>query len=120
MKIELRKSFRLDAAHYLPHLPKTAKCARLHGHSFTVEVAVAGELDPNRGWVMDYGEIAAAVQPLLEQLDHKVLNEVAGLENPTSENVAVWLWKRLKPSLPGLVEVVVAETPTARAIYRGQ
>ncbi len=120
MRIELRKSFKVDAAHYLPNVPRSHKCRQLHGHCFTVEVAVAGEPDPKHGWVMDYGEITAAVQPLLEQLDHKVLNEVAGLENPTSENIAVWLWKKLKPKLPMLVEVIVAESPTAQAIYRGE
>ncbi len=119
MKIELRKTFRFDAAHYLPHVPKSHKCGRLHGHSFAIEVAVAGEPDPKRGWVIDYGQIAAAVKPLIEQLDHKVLNEVPGLENPTSENIAVWFWGKLKRRLPGLVEITVAETPTARAVYRG-
>ncbi|MCX7721580.1 MAG: 6-carboxytetrahydropterin synthase QueD [Verrucomicrobiae bacterium] len=119
MKIELRKSFTFDAAHYLPNVPRTHRCSQLHGHSYTVEIAVAGALDAAHGWVMDYGELAAAVEPVLEQLDHKVLNEVSGLENPTSENIAVWLWEKLKPRLPALVEIVVAETPTARAIYRG-
>lgn len=120
MKIELRKSFRFDAAHYLPQLSKLHKCAQLHGHTFNIEVAVAGQLDPKFGWLIDYGEIARAVQPVLEQLDHKVLNEIAGLENPTSENIAVWLWEKLKPTLPGLVEIIVAESPSTRAIYRGE
>ena len=119
MKIELRKSFQFEAAHLLPHLPATHKCRRLHGHSFKVEVAVAGECDPKLGWLIDYAEISEAFKPLFEQLDHFYLNEVAGLENPTSENIAVWIWEKLKPRLPLLTEVVVAETCTARAVYRG-
>jgi len=119
MKMELRKTFQFEAAHLLPHLPETHKCRRLHGHSFQVEVVVAGECDPKLGWLMDYADISAAFKPLWEQLDHRYLNEVTGLENPTSEIIAVWIWERLKPVLPMLAEVVVAETCTARAVYRG-
>ena len=119
MNMELRKSFQFEAAHLLPHLPEQHKCRRLHGHSFQVEVVVAGPLDAQLGWVMDYAEISAAFKPLWEQLDHYYLNEIPGLENPTSENVAVWIWQRLKPKLPLLSEVVVAETCTARCVYRG-
>jgi 6-pyruvoyltetrahydropterin/6-carboxytetrahydropterin synthase len=119
MKIELRKTYQFEAAHLLPHLPETHKCRRLHGHSFRVEIAVAGECDPKLGWLMDYADISAVFKPLLNQLDHYYLNEIEGLENPTSEVIAEWIWKKLKPSLPLLTEVVVAETCTARAIYRG-
>jgi 6-pyruvoyltetrahydropterin/6-carboxytetrahydropterin synthase len=118
--MELRKTFQFEAAHLLPRLPKAHKCRRLHGHSFKVEIAVAGECDPKLGWVMDYADISAAFKPLWEKLDHRYLNEIAGLENPTSENVAVWIWNKLKPRLPMLTEVVVAETCTARCVYRGQ
>lgn len=117
--MELRKSFQFEAAHLLPNLPESHKCRRLHGHSFMVEVAVTGPLDPKLGWVIDYAEISNAFKPLYEQLDHYYLNEIAGLENPTSENVAVWIWEKLKPRLPLLNEVVVAETCTARCVYRG-
>lgn len=120
MKMELRKSFQFEAAHLLPHLPASHKCRRLHGHSFKVEIVVAGECDPQLGWLMDYADIKAAFKPLWEQLDHHYLNEIPGLTNPTSENVAIWIWERLKPSLPLLAEVVVAETCTAQAVYRGQ
>jgi 6-pyruvoyltetrahydropterin/6-carboxytetrahydropterin synthase len=119
MKMELRKTFQFEAAHLLPHLPENHKCRRLHGHSFKAEVVVAGECDPRLGWVMDYAEISAAFKPLWEQLDHRYLNDVPGLENPTSENVANWIWDRLKPALPLLVEVVVAETCTAQCRFRG-
>ena len=119
MEIELRKMFQFEAAHHLPHLPETHKCRRLHGHSFKVEIVVAGDCDPRLGWLMDYAEIAEAFKPLWEQLDHRYLNEVVGLDNPTSENIALWIWGRLKPDLPLLAEVAVAETCTARCVYRG-
>ena len=119
MKLELRKTFQFEAAHLLPHLPEGHKCRRLHGHSFRAEVVVEGECDPRLGWVMDYADISEHFKPLWDQLDHRYLNEVAGLENPTSEVLAVWIWTRLKPKLPQLTEVVVAETCTARCVYRG-
>lgn len=120
MRMELRKSFQFEAAHLLPHLPESHKCRRLHGHSFEVEIAVAGECDRTLGWLMDYAELSQAFQPLWEQLDHRYLNEVPGLDNPTSEQIAFWIWQRLKPRLPLLTEVVVAETCSARCVYRGQ
>jgi 6-pyruvoyltetrahydropterin/6-carboxytetrahydropterin synthase len=119
MKMELRKTFQFEAAHLLPHLPEAHKCRRLHGHSFQAEIAVSGDCDPKLGWVMDYAEMKEAFRPLWEQLDHYYLNEIAGLENPTSENIARWIWDRLKPKLPLLTEVVIAETCTSRCVYRG-
>jgi len=117
--MELRKTFQFEAAHLLPYLPDAHKCRRLHGHSFRVEVVVEGPCDPKWGWVMDYADITKAFRPLWEKLDHYYLNEVPGLENPTSENVAIWIWERLKPGLPLLAEIVVAETCTAQCRYRG-
>ena len=117
--MELRKTFQFEAAHLLPRLPKTHKCRRLHGHSFKVEIVVAGDLDPDLGWLMDYADITKIFKPIWEKLDHRYLNEVPGLENPTSENIAIWIWTKLKPALPLLTEVVVAETCTARCVYRG-
>lgn len=119
MNIELRKSFQFEAAHLLPKLPLGHKCRRLHGHSFQVEIAVRGETDPELGWLIDYAELSRLFKPIWEQLDHRYLNEVPGLENPTSEVVAHWIWHQLKPSLPILSEVVVAETCTARCVYHG-
>lgn len=119
MKIELRKTFQFEAAHFLPHVPAAHKCRRLHGHSFQAEVVVAGECDPHLGWLMDYADITAAFKPLADLIDHNFLNEIPGLENPTSENLAAWIWDRLKPILPQLTEVAVAETCTARCVYRG-
>jgi 6-pyruvoyltetrahydropterin/6-carboxytetrahydropterin synthase len=117
--MELRKTFQFEAAHLLPRLPETHKCRRLHGHSFQVELAVGGDCDANLGWVIDYADISEAFKPIWERLDHFYLNEVPGLENPTSENIALWIWKELKPKLPLLTEVVVAETCTAKCVYRG-
>ncbi|MFT6618486.1 MAG: 6-carboxytetrahydropterin synthase QueD [Verrucomicrobiia bacterium] len=119
MKMELRKTFQFEAAHLLPLLPEDHKCRRLHGHSFQVELGLEGECDPKLGWVMDYADIKAAFKPFWEMLDHHYLNEIPGLENPTSENVALWVWDNLKPKLPLLTEVVVAETCNARCVYRG-
>jgi 6-pyruvoyltetrahydropterin/6-carboxytetrahydropterin synthase len=120
MNVELRKTFQFEAAHLLPNLPATHKCRRLHGHSFRVEVAVAGPCDPHLGWLMDYAEIGDAFKPVFEQLDHRYLNDVPGLENPTSEQIAAWIWTRLKPALPLLREVIVAETCNARCVYSGE
>ena len=117
--MELRKSFQFEAAHLLPLLPADHKCRRLHGHSFKVEIAVTGECDPKLGWLMDYADLSAAFKPLWKQLDHYYLNEIPGLENPTSEILAVWIWERLKPQVPLLTEVVVAETCQSRCVYRG-
>ena len=118
MNIELRKTFQFEAAHLLPHLPKSHKCRRLHGHSFGVEIVVSGECDPRLGWLMDYADISRAFKPILERLDHYYLNEVPGLDNPTSENIAVWIWRRLAPQLPGLCELTLWETANACAVLR--
>ncbi|MBA3397889.1 MAG: 6-carboxytetrahydropterin synthase QueD [Deltaproteobacteria bacterium] len=119
MRTRLERSYRFESAHFLPKVPPGHKCARMHGHSYLVEIVIEGEVDPERGWVMDFAEIDEHVGPLVRQLDHQVLNEIAGLANPTSELLAIWLWQQLA-ALPGLAEVVVAETPTSRCVYRGQ
>src|SRR5262249_50283284 len=118
--IELRKGFQFEAAHLLPYLPKSHKCRRLHGHSFRVEIVAAGQCDPRLGWLMDYAEIAEAFQPVWERLDHNYLNKIPGLEKPTSENLAIWIWRQLHPRLPALKEIVVAETCQSRCVYRGE
>lgn len=115
----LRKSFQIEAAHRLPKVPPGHKCGRLHGHSFIIEVVVSGPVDPEMGWVMDYAEIKAAFHPLYQELDHNYLNDIPGLENPTSEQLAIWVWRRLHANLPGLVEVSVAETCNSRCVYSG-
>ena len=117
--MEIYKAFTIEAAHRLPNLPESHKCYRLHGHSFRIEVHVTGEVDQNTGWIMDFADISAAFKPLFERLDHHYLNEIEGLENPTSENLARWIWRQLKPALPLLSSVVVQETCTAGCIYEG-
>ena len=117
--MEIRKSFTLEAAHRLPNVPSGHKCARLHGHSFNVEIAVGGPLDPQKGWIIDYADIKEAFQPLHDQLDHNYLNDIPGLQNPTSENLAVWIWDKLKPALHNLTAVIVHETCTTTCEYRG-
>jgi 6-pyruvoyltetrahydropterin/6-carboxytetrahydropterin synthase len=118
--VELFKEFTFEAAHRLPHVPEGHKCARLHGHSFRVEVHVRGDLDPRLGWVMDFADVKAAVKPVIDRLDHYYLNEIEGLENPTSEVLARWLWTRIHPSLPGLARIVVRETCTSGCTYQGE
>ncbi len=118
--MEIFKVFTIEAAHRLPHVPVGHKCSRLHGHSFQIEVHVEGPLDPRLGWVIDFADIKGAFKPVEEQIDHRYLNEVEGLENPTSENIARWIWHSLKESLPGLSKVVVRETCTSGCIYSGE
>jgi len=120
MRTRLERSYRFEAAHSLPKVPPGHKCARMHGHSYQIEIAIEGEIDPERGWLIDFAEIDEHALPLVRELDHQVLNEIDGLANPTSELLAVWWWKRLAPTLTGLVEVCVSETPTSRCVYRGQ
>src|SRR5262245_21598949 len=120
MRVELSQTFRFEAAHRLPMVPADHKCFRLHGHSFVVEVLVAGEVDERMGWLLDFAEIASVVEPILVgELDHRTLNDVPGLENPTSERLCLWLWGRLEPALPGLGAITVHETCAARCTYRG-
>lgn len=117
--MEIYKVFTFEAAHQLPNVPKGHKCGRLHGHSFRVTVFVAAPVDERSGWVMDFAEIKATFAPILDRLDHHYLNEIAGLENPTSENLARWIWKQLKPSLPQLSKLETSETCTSGCIYSG-
>jgi 6-pyruvoyltetrahydropterin/6-carboxytetrahydropterin synthase len=118
--MEIFKEFSFEAAHRLPNVPPGHKCARLHGHSFRVELYVTGKVGAESGWVMDFADIKRAFQPLYERLDHHYLNEIEGLANPTSENLARWIWQRLRPSLPGLSKIVVRETCTAGCVYTGE
>lgn len=119
MRTRLQRDFRFESAHFLPAVPPGHKCARMHGHSYAVTVTIEGEVDPATGWLVDFAEIDERVMPVIRAIDHRVLNEIDGLANPTSELLAAWLWRRLGDALPGLVELEVAETPTSRVIYRG-
>jgi 6-pyruvoyltetrahydropterin/6-carboxytetrahydropterin synthase len=117
---EIFKVFTIEAAHRLPSVPSGHKCGRLHGHSFRVEIHVGGRIDPRSGWIVDFADIKEVFDPFYKQLDHNYLNEVEGLENPTSENFARWIWHKVAPRLPGLSKVVVCETCTCGATYTGQ
>lgn len=117
--MDLFKTFQIEAAHRLPAVPPEHKCSRVHGHSFRIEIHVSGPIHPKFGWVMDFADIKRAFAPLFDALDHRYLNDVDGLENPTSENLAAWIWSRLKPALPLLSRVVVHETCTSGCNYTG-
>jgi len=119
MRVTLSKSFRFESAHFLPELPEGHKCKRLHGHSFEVEIFVAGPMDPDLGWLVDYQVIKDAVGPIIDELDHRLLNTIDGLENPTSENLAIWIWDRVAPRMRILKRVSVKETCTTRCDYDG-
>jgi 6-pyruvoyltetrahydropterin/6-carboxytetrahydropterin synthase len=117
--MDVFRVFQIEAAHRLPNVPEGHKCARMHGHSFRIEIHISGPVGSQSGWVMDFADLRKAFQPLYDQLDHHCLNDIEGLDNPTSENLARWIWERLAPRLPELSKVVVQETCTAGCIYTG-
>src|SRR4051812_28167283 len=119
MRVRLTKDFQFEAAQTLPKAPEGHKCRKMHGHSFKVEIPVEGETDPETGWVYDHAQISDAVKPLIQQLDHSYLNEIAGLENPTIENMAAWFWEKLNPFAPGSVEMEANKRPTPAAGIAG-
>ena len=114
------KELTFEAAHLLPNVPEGHMCRRLHGHSYVIQIYVSGDIDPKVGWVMDFGDLKEAARPVIDQLDHHYLNDIPGLENPTSEVLARWLWNRLRPLIPKLSKLVVKETPTSGCIYQGE
>lgn len=116
---EIRWEFTFEAAHRLPNVPSDHKCSRLHGHSYMARVYVAGPIDPNAGWIIDFANIKDACKPVIARLDHYYLNEIPGLENPTSERLAVWIWRELEASLPLMSAIEVSETCTSGCVYRG-
>lgn len=119
--MDLYRDFSFEAAHRLPFVPATHKCSRLHGHSYRIRIHISGDLDPDTGMVLDFARLKAAVDPVLEEsLDHRYLNDVTGLENPTAENLAVWIWERLEDAVPLLAAVQVQETCTSGVVYRGR
>ncbi len=115
--IRIYRRFSFEAAHFLPRVAEGHKCRRLHGHSYSIELHAAGEMNEQMGWLFDLGALDEAFAPLREQLDHRCLNDIPGLENPTSEHLALWLWQRLKPTLPELSRIVVSETPESGCVY---
>jgi len=119
MRVDLSKTFRFESAHRLPRLPDGHKCRRLHGHSFRCDVVVRGEIDEELGWFIDYADIKAGVDPIIDRLDHHYLNEIEGLDNPTAEILSRWIWDRIQPDLPGLFAVTIHETCTSACTYHG-
>ena len=117
--MDIFRVFQIEAAHRLPNVPQGHKCARMHGHSVRIEVHVSGPVGQETGWVMDFADLQRAFQPLFDRLDHYCLNDIKGLENPTSENLAKWIWEHLQPDLPLLTKIVVQETCNAGCIYTG-
>lgn len=117
--MEIFVTFQFDAAHRLPQLPEDHKCRQLHGHTFKVEIHVSDKLDPDKKWVIDFADIKQICSPVIEQLDHTYLNDIQGLENPTSEMIAQWIWEKIHPNLPILTKVIVQESPESGAIYTG-
>ena len=118
--IEIFKVFYFDAAHFLPHVGSDHKCSRMHGHSFRVEIHLKAPVDSRLGWVMDFGDMVKAFEPLRNELEHQCLNQISGLENPTSENLARWIWRRLQPQLPDLHKIIVQESEESGCIYCGE
>lgn len=118
--MQIYKEFTFESAHLLPNVPKGHKCGRLHGHSFSIKVYVEGPVGDTSGWIMDFGDIKKAFKPIYDQLDHYYLNDIEGLENPTSENLARWIWQKLKPALPELSQLEICETCTSGCVYYGE
>ncbi len=119
MNMIIYKQFTFDAAHFLSKVPEGHKCRALHGHTYHLTVFISGAVLPEPGWVMDFSDLKAVCKPVLDRLDHALLNEVPGLENPTAENVARWLWQQFVGGLPGLQKIELKETPTSGVIYEG-
>lgn len=117
--MKITQAFTFEAAHHLPKVPATHRCHNMHGHSYRVELTVTGAVDPTTGFVVDFFDMESAFAPFLKQLDHHCLNDIVGLENPTAENIAIWVWQKVKPALTILTSVKVFETPHCFAEYEG-
>ena len=118
-RMRIYKEFKFDAAHQLTRVNESHKCGKLHGHTFVLQVHLEGEVDPDQGWILDFNTLCEVVEPIIEKIDHGLLNEIEGLANPTSENLAVWFWAQLKPVFPQLARIVIKESPTSGCVYCG-
>lgn len=118
--MQIFKQFTFDSAHFLPNVPAGHKCKEIHGHTYRAVMYIEGQPDPHLGWVMDFAALKHIISPIVKQVDHKLLNDIPGLENPTCERIAIWLWEAIKPAVPQLVRIELHETPTSGAIYEGQ
>jgi len=117
--MEIYKEFSFDSAHFLPYVPDGHKCKNMHGHTYRLRVFIEGQPDPRLGWVMDFKELKDVVSIVIDQLDHKLINDIDGLDNPTAENITIWIWQQIKPLLPLLSRIELYETPTTGVIYKG-
>ncbi len=118
--MQIFKTFTFDSAHFLPNVPDGHKCKAIHGHTYRMIVYIEGSLDQEIGWVADFADIKKAIEPIVKMVDHKLLNELPGLENPTCEKIAIWLWNKIKEKIPALVKIELHETPTSGVIYTGE
>lgn len=118
--MQIFKQFTFDSAHFLPNVPDGHKCKETHGHTYRLTVYIDGELDNKLGWVMDFSDMKKVIDPVIQSIDHKMLNNIPGLENPTCEIIAVWLWNKIKPGIPQLTKIELHETPTSGVIYQGK
>jgi 6-pyruvoyltetrahydropterin/6-carboxytetrahydropterin synthase len=118
--MEIYKEFSFDSAHFLPYVPDGHKCKNMHGHTYRLRVFIEGQPDARLGWIMDFKELKDALSGVIEQLDHKLINDISGLENPTAENITIWIWNQIKPLLPLLSKIELYETPTTGVIYKGK
>jgi 6-pyruvoyltetrahydropterin/6-carboxytetrahydropterin synthase len=118
--MEIYKEFSFDSAHFLPNVPDGHKCKNMHGHTYRLRVYIDGPIDAHLGWIMDFKELKDSVGPIIDQLDHNLINNIPGLENPTAENITIWIWNRIKPALPLLSRIELFETPTTGVLYSGK
>lgn len=118
--MDIYKEFNFEAAHFLPNVPAEHKCRTMHGHSYKIRTYIRGKVNPDTGWVIDFNDLKTAVIPVIKELDHKILNEITGLENPTVENLAIWIWNKLSPHIPLLSKIEISETATSGCIYEGE
>jgi 6-pyruvoyltetrahydropterin/6-carboxytetrahydropterin synthase len=118
--MEIYKEFAFDSAHFLPNVPEGHKCRNMHGHTYHLRVYIQGEPDEQYGWIIDFKELKDMIMPLIDLLDHTLLNNIKGLENPTAENITRWFWQHAKPLIPALSRIELKETPTTGVIYSGE
>lgn len=117
--MKIFKDFTFDSAHFLPNVPDGHKCKNMHGHTYRLTVFFEGELVDDLGWVVDFAEVKNVINPIIKEIDHKVMNDIKGLENPTCERIAIWFWDKIKPEMPQLCQIKLNETPTSGVIYEG-
>ncbi|RYZ65019.1 MAG: 6-carboxytetrahydropterin synthase [Proteobacteria bacterium] len=117
MKFELKQHFQIESSRFLPNLEKSHPCSRMHGHSFKIILTLVGEADARLAWVIDYNDIQSRMKPILDRIDHRTLNEVPGLENPTSEMLTKWVYDEALRVLPQVTRVTIAETPFTECSY---